>query len=126
MNKTNIMKWVKRGATAAIWALPMAALAQDPFGTAIIEPTLSDTLGTQDPRVTVAKIINIALSLLGIISVVIILIGGFTWMIAGGNEENVDKAKKRIFAGIIGLAIVLSAYAIATWVITNLVAVTTG
>lgn len=129
MNKQNLMKWAKRGAAMAIWALPVIVLAQtsgDPYGQDILEPILSDTLGRRDPRETVAAIINIALSLLGILAVAIIIIGGFTWMTAGGNEENVDKAKKWIFAGIIGLAIILSAYAIATWVINNLVAVTTG
>lgn len=77
-------------------------------------------LGQEDVRTTIAQIINVALGLLGIIAVVIILIGGFEWMTAGGNEEGTTKAKGRIFAGIIGLAIVLSAYAIAKFVIDHL------
>lgn len=76
--------------------------------------------------VTIAKIIRVAMGLLGIVAVVIILIGGFTWMTAGGNEEKVAEAKKWIFSGIIGLAIILSAFAIASYVITNLVTATTG
>ncbi len=83
-------------------------------------------LGTKDLRVTVAQIIRVAMGLLGIVAVVIILIGGFTWMTAGGNEEKVGEAKKWIFAGIIGLAIILSAYAIANFVITKLVDATTS
>ena len=83
-------------------------------------------LGQTDVRVTIARIIRVAMGLLGIVAVVIILIGGFTWMTAGGNEEKVGEAKKWIFAGIIGLAIILSAYAIATFVINNLVNATTG
>ncbi|KKQ40372.1 MAG: hypothetical protein US58_C0021G0004 [Candidatus Magasanikbacteria bacterium GW2011_GWA2_37_8] len=83
-------------------------------------------LGTADVRDTVAKIIRVAMGLLGIVAVVIILIGGFTWMTAGGNEEKVGEAKKWIFAGVIGLAIILSAYALANFVITNLVNATTG
>lgn len=83
-------------------------------------------LGSTDIRVTIARIIRVAMGLLGIVAVVIILIGGFTWMTAGGNEEKVGEAKKWIFAGIIGLAIILSAYAIATFVISNLVSATTG
>ena len=78
-----------------------------------------------DIRITVAKIIRVAMGLLGIVAVVIILIGGFTWMTAGGNEEKVAEAKKWIFAGIIGLAIILSAFAIANFVITQLVTATT-
>lgn len=82
-------------------------------------------LGSRDVRETVASIIRVALGLLGIVAVVIILIGGFTWMTAGGNEEKVGTAKKWIFSGIIGLAIILSAYALSTWVINQLVAATT-
>ena len=65
------------------------------------------------------------MGLLGIVAVVIVLIGGFTWMTAGGNDEKVGEAKKWIFAGVIGLAIILSAYAIANFVIQNLVTATT-
>ena len=82
-------------------------------------------LGNRDVRETVASIIRVALGLLGIVAVVIILIGGFTWMTAGGNDERVEQAKKWIFSGIIGLAIILSAYALSTWVISQLVTATT-
>ena len=61
-----------------------------------------------------------ALSLLGIIAVVIILAGGFKWMTAGGNEDKVGEARKMIFSGIIGLAIILSAWAIALFVLNQL------
>ena len=81
-------------------------------------------LGSTDIRVTIASIIKVAMGLLGIVAVAIILIGGFTWMTAGGNEEKVGEAKKWIFAGIIGLAIILSAYALATFVINSLVTAT--
>ena len=74
-------------------------------------------LGTQDVRTTVASIIRVAMGLLGIVAVVIILIGGFYWMTAGGDEGRVETGKKWIFSGIIGLAIILSAYALANFVI---------
>ena len=77
-------------------------------------------LGRKDIRETAAEIINVSLGLLGIIAVVIILIGGFQWMTAGGNEDKVGEARKRIFAGIIGLAIILSAWAVARFVLLQL------
>ncbi len=83
-------------------------------------------LGQKDIRTTVSSIINVALGLLGIVAVVIILIGGFEWMTAGGNEEKVGEAKKRIVAGIIGLAIIMSAYAVSKFVLFKLYAATTG
>lgn len=77
-------------------------------------------LGSTDVRSTIAAIIRVAMGLLGIVAVVIILVGGFKWMTAGGNEDQVGEAKKWIFSGIIGLAIILSAYALASFVITQL------
>lgn len=93
-------------------------LVNDPF---CLEPIETETkLGTSSLQVTITRIINVALSLLGIVAVVIILIGGFKWMLAGGNEEKSTEARKLIFAGIIGLAIILSAFAIARFVLQSL------
>lgn len=81
-------------------------------------------LGQTDPRQTVALIIRIFMGFLGTISIVIILMGGFKWMTAAGNDEKVSEAKKLIAAGIIGLIIILSAFAITNFVLTQLVNVT--
>lgn len=83
-------------------------------------------LGNRDLRASIASIINVFLSVLGIIAVVIILLGGFKWMTAQGNEEKTDEAKKLIGAGVIGLVIILAAYAIASFVLTNLNEATGG
>ncbi len=74
-----------------------------------------------DVRVTIANLINVALGLLGIVCVVIVIAGGVVWMTSGGEEAKTKKAKGLIFAGVIGLAIILSAYAISNFVITSLV-----
>jgi hypothetical protein len=65
-----------------------------------------------DIRVTVAVIIKAFLGLLGIIAVVLMLYAGFLWMTAGGNSEQVGTAKSIIINATIGLAVLLSAYAI--------------
>ena len=83
-------------------------------------------LGNQDIRTTIASIINVLMGLLGIIAVVIILLGGFKWMTSSGNEEKVGEAKQLIMQGIIGLVIILSAWAIARFVIDSLVTATTS
>mgnify|MGYP001563866247 CR=1 FL=1 len=77
-------------------------------------------LGTRSLQETIASIIRVVLSLLGIVALVIVLMGGFKWMTAGGSDEKVKDAKKTIFQGIIGLAIVLSAFAISKFVIESL------
>jgi hypothetical protein len=38
------------------------------------------------------------------------------WMTSGGNEERVKKAKQILIAAIIGLVIILSAYAITNFI----------
>ena len=55
---------------------------------------------------------------------IIILLGGFKWMTAGGNEDKVGEAKKLIIAGVIGLIIILASWGIATFVINALVSAT--
>jgi len=81
-------------------------------------------LGSGDVRQTAARIINVALGFLGIIAVVIVLIGGFKYMVSGGNEEKTTEAKNLIVSGIIGLAIILSAWAITSFVISRLLTAT--
>ncbi len=81
-------------------------------------------LGSGDVRETAARIINVALGFLGIISVIIVLLGGFKYMLSGGSTEKTDEARKLIVSGIIGLAIILSAWAITSFVITRLISAT--
>lgn len=107
-------------------AAPLAvfkAHAADDFG---VNGLGSVNLGTKDLKDTIAEILNVLLGFLGVIAVVIILLGGFKWMTAGGEEEKVGEAKKLLSAGIIGLVVILSAYAIARFVLTNLDTATRG
>ncbi len=82
----------------------------------------SSTLGLGEESLdsAIVGLINVALGFLGLIAVIIILIGGFKWMTAGGNEDKVGEARKTIFAGIIGLAIILFAWGITTFVVEQL------
>ncbi len=68
----------------------------------------------------VGTIINAFLGLLGTIFVVLMIYAGYLWMTAAGNEEEVTKAKKILGGAIVGLAIVLTAWAITRFVITGL------
>ena len=105
----------------AVFAAP---LNNDTLGLTQVENTIQ--LGNRDIRSTVASIINVLMGLLGIVAVVIILLGGFKWMTAGGNEDKVGEAKQLIMQGIIGLVIILSSWAIARFVLTQLVQATSS
>lgn len=63
--------------------------------------------------------INIALSFVGVLFLIMMIVGGFIWMTAAGNEDRVKTAIKLIVAGVIGLVIVVSAYAITSFLGTN-------
>lgn len=96
----------------SILILPIAAKA-----ISFEDPSSSLGLGTSDLKETVINIINWILGLLGIIAVIMILYAGFQWMTAGGNEDKVASAKKIISAAVVGLIIILLAWAIVNFVL---------
>ncbi|MBT4153150.1 MAG: hypothetical protein HOE53_00710 [Candidatus Magasanikbacteria bacterium] len=71
--------------------------------------------GKDLPTLTGA-IVGTALSVIGVVFFVLMIYGGFLWMTAHGKEELVTKAKDTIIAAIIGLILVLGAYAITSFV----------
>jgi len=68
----------------------------------------------------IGSVLGAVLSLLGVVFMVLIIYGGFTWMFARGNDQAVTKAKGIIETAIIGLVIVISAYGITTFIAENL------
>ncbi len=74
-----------------------------------------------DIRVIIVRIINVALTFLGIVAVGIVLYAGYLWMTSGGNDEQVAAAKKMLINGVIGLVIILSAFAITSFILRSLV-----
>ena len=68
----------------------------------------------------IAIIIRTALSLLGVIFLALLVYGGYLWMTDKGNEDQVKRARNLISAAVIGLIIVLSAYAISIFVLDQL------
>lgn len=85
---------------------------EDVGGTAELSSSdLTDVIGT---------LINVFLTLLGIIFLVLVLYAGWLWMTAGGEEAKVEKAKDIMIRAVIGLVIILAAYSISSFVITSL------
>lgn len=69
-------------------------------------------------------IINVFLGFLGVIALVGIIAGGFLMMTSGGNAEKSETGRKAATAGVIGLIIIFISYAIAVFVINQLVTAT--
>jgi len=76
--------------------------------------------GTRTIEEVIAIMVQYLLSFLGVFFVVLIIYGGFIWMLAKGDDAEVTKAKDIIRNAVIGLIIVLSAYVITTGIIGRL------
>lgn len=83
-----------------------------------------DVTEAKDPlafSIVVGRFINVFLSMIGIIFTVLIIYGGYLWMMAKGNSEEVEKAKEIFKNAAIGLVVVISAYAITYFILNVLV-----
>ncbi|MEK9157173.1 MAG: pilin [Patescibacteria group bacterium] len=125
------LRFLMSAALGVVIALPFVNVVS----TAYAQPLDSDDLlsdqfskstglGTSNLQATIGNLIRVALSFLGVIAVCIVLYGGFKWMTAGGNDEKVSEAKRLMISGLIGLAIIMSAYAIASFVIGSVISAT--
>ena len=81
---------------------------------------------SQDIRVTIAKIIRIVIGFLGIVAVGLIMYAGWIWMTSEGSEEKIEQAKKILTNAVIGLIIILSAFAIVSFIINSLTGAISG
>ena len=97
--------------------LTLVAQAQPELGTSFVTDIGLQTSTETDPRALISNIITYLMTFLGLIAVIVILLGGFRWMTAAGNEDKVASAKKTIIAGAIGLVVILASYAIVNFVI---------
>jgi len=122
--KKRILKYLVAFGVLAILAMPIVSLAQQnatsiDLGLGDIGTTIG--LSSSSPLTTVALLINSIMVILGIVAVGIVLLAGFKWMTAGGNDEKVTEAKKLMGAGVIGLVIILSAWGITTFILERIV-----
>ena len=106
---------------------PLAAFAQtNPFETAKnqLNTVGGAATGNATPKPLeqiIGSIINTVLGFLGILLLCYLLYAGFLWMTSGGSEDNVKKAQTMIKNAIIGLLIIVAAFAISSFVLTSLV-----
>ncbi len=87
---------------------------QDTAGSAGL--TKGDTAPTPLPQL-IGSYIQIFLSLLGVIFLILVIYGGFKWMNARGKTDEVTKAKDIIIDAMIGLVLIVAAYAITSFIL---------
>lgn len=81
------------------------------------ETTFSETLGT---------VVKAALSLVGVIFLILMVYAGFLWMTAHGKEDQIEQAQNIIRTAIIGLIITVGAYSITAFVLPRVLSKATG
>ncbi len=70
--------------------------------------------GTSNLTDLLARVIKLLLTFAGTIAVVMLVLGGYWYMAAGGNEEMAEKGKNTIVNFVLGLVVIIMAYAIVT------------
>jgi len=65
-----------------------------------------------DLEIFIGRIIRSALSVIGLIFIILVLLTGIDWMKAAGNEEVIRLSKSRLQSLLIGLAVILLAFAL--------------
>lgn len=105
--------------------LPNTAPAQaNDYGlSATAEKAELDQYGNSVPEIA-GTIIGTALSMISVIFFILMVYGGFLWMTAHGDDGQVSKAQDTITAAVIGIVVILAAYAITTFVTTSVVTTT--
>lgn len=73
--------------------------------------------GDDDALRLVQTVINIFLSVIGVLLIIYVLYAGYNWLTARGDEEKVEKAKDTLKRAVIGVIIIVAAYAISVFVI---------
>lgn len=78
-------------------------------------PFTADKLG-DNPLIAITKVVSTVIGIItvsaGIYFLFQLLIGAFTWMISSGDKGKLTQAQDRMIHAVIGLIIVVAAYAI--------------
>lgn len=91
-------------------------LSARPAYAQITNPALQSALGTGDPGAGlafyIAQIWRALVVAGGLAFLVYFLQGGLEWITAGGDKAKIESAQKKITGGLIGLAILVTSFAI--------------
>ncbi len=74
--------------------------------------------------IIVARLIRTAISMVGILAVMLIILGGFKFMTAAGDPTKIQSAKRVITNAVIGLIIVFASFAITQFILNTLIGAT--
>jgi hypothetical protein len=76
--------------------------------------------GVTSVPILIGKVISAALGIVGSLALLMFIYGGFTWMLAAGNENAVTKGKNILTWAAIGMAVIFASYSLVSFVINSL------
>lgn len=76
--------------------------------------------GGTDLQVTIKNILSVVFAMVGVVAVIMVIVGGVSFMTSQGDMEKIKKAKNTVLFGVIGLVISLLAFAIVSFVLTGM------
>jgi hypothetical protein len=117
---------ISLAAFTIIWSVGTAPALALQVRTGLEDAAGSNGAGYSSTSLTViiGKLITVFLSLLGVIFLLLTIYAGFLWMTAAGDDKKIQSAKNILSAAVVGLVIILAAYAISDFVLRSLSAAT--
>lgn len=92
----------------------MAALSDEIIG------KINEGSGFTDLQSLITSVLNYAIGAAAVICVVMLIVAGYSYITASGDETKVEKATKTLTNAIIGLAICFIAVLLVNFVLTNI------
>jgi hypothetical protein len=86
-------------------------------GSGGVDPT---TIDINQVNLLIANIVNVLLTVIGVVVFIYIIVAGIQYITAGGNATKQTEAKRAITSAVIGLIIVMAAFAITQEVLQQL------
>ena len=74
-------------------------------------------MSCSDLRDTIRRLLNVILGFLGIITVVMVIYGGFIWLTAAGNEDAVGKGRHTLLWAALGAILIGIAWTVSSYIL---------
>jgi len=112
------------GTETAIAATPATPTTSGADTTTAADTTMGNPLKEDNPVAIIGNIIRAMLGVVGAVTLLMFIYGGFMLIFSGGEQEKLEKGRKTLIWAIIGLAIILSSYSILSYVFKILITAT--
>lgn len=78
----------------------------------LLNPAPNQLVDIDNYQTVIIAVIRLLLGLAGAVGVIFLVIGGYQYITSRGNEEGMEKAKRTIMGAIVGIVIIVLAFAI--------------